>query len=78
METTGGEYIHGTEPVEQQRLSLLSERFGSGRLQRVLSETASRSAPELARALIAATSRWGGAAGDDRTVVIVRVTGERE
>lgn len=50
------------------------ERFGSGRLRRVLMDCAEQPAQDIADALIAASDRWTvGVAGDDRTVVIVRV-----
>jgi sigma-B regulation protein RsbU (phosphoserine phosphatase) len=60
-------------------LNRQEEEFGEERLEEVLAELGSRSARDIADGVIAATDRFlglEGEAGDDRTVVVLKMTGE--
>ncbi len=73
---TPGDVVAFTSDGLEECCDAAGERLGTGRLKQVLEDAASRPAQEIAGALIAASDRWtAGAAGDDRTVVVVRFTG---
>lgn len=73
----GDVVLLASDGIEEQ-LDARHEAFGSDRLREVLSELAGQSARAVADGVLAATDRFlgpGRAASDDRTVVVLKVTG---
>jgi serine phosphatase RsbU (regulator of sigma subunit) len=73
----GDVVVVASDGIEEQ-LDARHEAFGADRLREVLRELAGQSANAIADGVLAATDRFlgpGRPASDDRTVVVLKVTG---